>query len=328
MPASVRLFSALALGLVIALVAVSSYIRLSHSGLGCEVWPQCYGHIGQPRNASTLMQADQPGPSVQQPGRWAQPVHRVLASTLGVIIIALLGLTWRTRQQWRSGRSSFVIAIILFALTLGLALLGVYSGHLHNRAIVMGNLSGGVLMLMLLGWLRLSGTVRPVPGVFKDRLRRLANLSLFLLLMQIGLGGLTGANFAATACTTFPDCQGQWLPNAQISKAMDLSQPVKVNSGGYAIGGSERQSIHLAHRTLAWILGISLLALALNLWRQGLRGSALVLTVLLGGELGVGITAIYMQLPIALAVAHNWLAGLIMLCILRIMALNRNLYLF
>ena len=32
--------------LVILLVAISSYLRLDHSGIGCEPWPACYGNIG------------------------------------------------------------------------------------------------------------------------------------------------------------------------------------------------------------------------------------------------------------------------------------------
>ncbi len=100
MPGTLRLLSGLALGLVIALVAISSYIRLSHSGLGCQVWPQCYARIGQPDSASAL----NPGPQVQQPHSWARPVHRMLASLLGVVIIGLLAIAAVTRNRWRGGR--------------------------------------------------------------------------------------------------------------------------------------------------------------------------------------------------------------------------------
>ncbi len=328
MPGSVRLFASLALGMVIALAAISSYIRLSHSGLGCQVWPQCYARIGQPYNASALKQSAGAGPPVQQPRSWAQPVHRMLASLLGVVIIALLVLAWRARNRWRGGWSCLAIAAILFLLTLGLALLGAYSGPLHNPAIVMGNLSGGMLMLVLLGWLVLAGTVRPRIGLFRPRprlrLRRAAGLALLLVLAQVGLGGLTGANFAATACSTFPDCDGRWLPDAALLQALDLSRPIAVDARGYAIGGGERQAIHLAHRTLAWLLTAAVLALAAIAWRQNLSGAALGLVVLLGAELAVGIAAVYMQLPIGLAVAHNWLAGLLLLCILWLLALSRK----
>jgi len=324
MPGSVRLFAVLALGLVITLVVVSSYIRLSHSGLGCQVWPQCYAHIGQPRSSSDLAQQDSPGPPIQQPYSWAQPLHRIVASLLGVVVIALLALAWIHRNHWRGGWRCLGITGLLFILTLGLALLGFYSGRLHNPAIVMANLSGGILMLVLLGWLVLAGTVRPRAGLFHARLRRSAWIVLLLILVQIGLGGLTGANFAATACTTFPDCHGQWLPDGQLLLALNLNRPIEVNSAGYALGGGERQAIHLAHRTGAWLLSIALLMLALSAWQRGLRAVGACLVVLLAAEMAVGITAIYMQLPIVLAVAHNWLAGLLLLCTLWLLALSRK----
>ncbi len=324
MPRTVRLLSGLALALVIALVAISSYIRLSHSGLGCQIWPQCYARIGQPTSSSTLNSSQTPGPQVQQPRSWAQPVHRMIASLLGVVIIGLLASAMIMRNHWQGGKRCLVIALVLFVLTLGLALLGFYSGQLHNPAIVMGNLCGGMLMLTLLSVIFLSGHVRPVAGLFHARLRRSAWVVLALILAQIVLGGLTGANFAAAACSTFPDCHGQWLPSEHLSQAFELNRQVKVNAAGYALGGAERQAIHLAHRTVAWLLTIAMLLLALSAWRRGMRGVAITLVLLLGAEISVGITAIYMQLPIVLAVAHNWLAGLMLLSTLWLLALSRK----
>ena len=324
MPRSLRLLSGLALILVIALIAISSYIRLSHSGLGCQIWPQCYARIGQPISSSALNQSQTPGPQVQQPRAWAQPVHRLIASVLGVVIIGLLANAWMMRNHWQGGNRCLIIALVLFALTLGLALLGYYSGQLHNPAIVMGNLCGGMLMLVLLSGLFLSGTVKPVEGLFHSRLRRSAWVVLALIMAQIVLGGLTGANFAAASCNTFPDCHGQWLPSEHLLQAFDLNRPVSVNSGGYALGGAERQAIHLAHRTFAWLLSIATLLLALSVWRRGMRTVAVILVLLLAAEVTVGITAIYMQLPIILAVAHNWLAGLMLLSTLWLLALSRK----
>ena len=324
MPRSLRALTGLALGLVIALVAISSYIRLSHSGLGCEVWPQCYSYIGQPHDASALNSAGSPGPPIQRPHSWAQPVHRMLASLLGVVILTLLALTWMTRSRWRGSGQCLAITVVLFVLTLGLALLGIYSGHLHNRAIVMGNLFGGFSMLVLLGWLLLAAIVRPMTGLLQSRLRKITWLVLLLIATQIALGGLTGANFAASACTTFPDCHGEWLPGEDLIQAMDLSRAIEVDAHGYAIGGAERAAIHLAHRTMAWMLTIAVLALVASAWRRYLYGPALSLVVLLSAELGVGIAAVYMQLPIGLAVVHNWLAGLLLLCTLWLLALSRG----
>ena len=42
-----RLTAIIGLILVMALVSLSSYLRLDHSGIGCTPWPDCYGNIGQ-----------------------------------------------------------------------------------------------------------------------------------------------------------------------------------------------------------------------------------------------------------------------------------------
>jgi len=49
--------------------------------------------------------------------------------------------------------------------------------------------------------------------------------------------------------------------------------------------------------------------------------SVLVLSLLLS-ELGIGFASVISGLPIGLAVAHNWLAGLLLLALLKLLALS------
>jgi heme A synthase len=53
-----------------------------------------------------------------------------------------------------------------------------------------------------------------------------------------------------------------------------------------------------------------------------LLGMAIILLVLT--EFSVGVAAILTRLPIGLAVAHNWLAGLLLLSLLGLTALSRK----
>ena len=41
-----QVLAKISLVLVVVLVTLSSYLRLDHSGIGCEPWPACYGNIG------------------------------------------------------------------------------------------------------------------------------------------------------------------------------------------------------------------------------------------------------------------------------------------
>ena len=58
---------------------------------------------------------------------------------------------------------------------------------------------------------------------------------------------------------------------------------------------------------------------------NGLAKISLLLVILLVSlEFSVGIAAILTSLPIGLAVAHNWLAGLMLLALIKLLALSNE----
>ncbi|MEJ8569351.1 COX15/CtaA family protein [Elongatibacter sediminis] len=310
--------------LVIVLVSLSAYLRLAHSGIGCADWPACYGLIGTPAagaDPAGLPSAAQAGSAyrnlLERSGEsmaWATPLHRLVASVLGLAIVFLNMLAWR------QGRHR-VIALILLGLTVWLALLGIRSGSLHDPAVVMGNLAGGFAMLALIGWLRfrLAG---PHP-VVRSTPPWLTASAIALLSVQIILGGLTSANFAATACSTLPDCHGGWWPGPELGEAMDLSRHHEVTPSGRAVGGPERIAIHRAHRIGALLAGFAaLLAGLLACRHRRARVTGGLITLLAVAEFGVGVASVRLDLPIGLAVAHNWLAGLLLLGLLWLLVIT------
>jgi heme a synthase len=353
--------------LVILLVSLSAYLRLSHSGIGCTDWPQCYGRIGAaPEKAITAQEKlkatgqnayRQLVEQSAQPLAWATPLHRLVASALGLLVLTLALASVRRRKHR-------LVSLALLALTVYLAVLGIRSGHLHDPAVVMGNLAGGFTMLGLLGWLWFQPSPAtaaglPVPDPWRERdderwpqhgklaaggipagpvsvqspsgppssalpSLALTCVALVLLALQILLGGLTSANFAATACTTLPDCHGSYWPGLEIKAALDLTRTHEVTPSGQAIGGTERLAIAKAHRIGAVLAGGVVLLTGLLALRgtgaQRRTGAAIVLLVLL--EFSVGVTSVLSGLPIELAIAHNWLAALLLLCLVRLLALN------
>jgi cytochrome c oxidase assembly protein subunit 15 len=307
--------------LVVILVSLSAYLRLAHSGIGCADWPTCYGRIGEPPVASSNLDADAAYARIVAEGEqdlaWATPAHRLVASVLGLMVLFLAMLSVRARRH----RS---ISFALLGLTVFLAVIGIRSGGLHDPAIVMGNLGGGFLMLGLLGWLVFSTDGSRSGPDGGATLRRVTLAALVLLSMQIALGGLTSANFAATACVSFPDCQGAWLPGEGLGTAMDLSREHVVNEAGLVVGGLERGAIHRTHRLGAVLSLLALLAASILALRAGPRFRAVAIAVLIlaAAEVAVGIAAVLTSLPIVLAVAHNWLAGLLLLALLKLLALQ------
>ncbi|MFQ5983119.1 MAG: heme A synthase [Woeseiaceae bacterium] len=275
--------------LVIILVSLSAYLRLDHSGVGCTAWPACYGNIGVPETSTPNVNDAYQRllEEARQPLSWATPVHRLVAAALGVLIIALC------LSSLRSGKDRS-ISIGLLALTVFLAWLGLRSGGLHDPAIVMGNLAGGFAMLGLLGWMVVRKDPPAERGTAGVWLRAASTLAVVVLAAQILLGGLTSANFAASACQTVPDCHGSWLPGPNLAAAFDLSRQLEIGDTGMVLGGPERADIHKLHRLVAALTLIIVAAAGVIAVRAGrdlrIVGAIVLLVVIL--EFSVGLSPI------------------------------------
>jgi cytochrome c oxidase assembly protein subunit 15 len=187
----------------------------------------------------------------------------------------------------------------------------------------MGNLAGGFAMLGLLGWM-----VLRKPGRSADdrlSLQKWTGAALVVLCLQILLGGLTSANFAASACQTIPDCHGSWLPGAEIAAAFDISNTHLISDAGMVLGGAERAAIHKLHRIAAMLTAIIVLLAGTAAIKAGadLRKVGIVVMLLVATEFALGVSAILTSLPIGIAVAHNWIAALLLLGLLKLLAESR-----
>ena len=302
--------------LVIVLVSLSAYLRLNHSGIGCADWPSCYGMIGSADDASPTVGStiDRLAAEAKQPLSWATPAHRLVASILGLTVMAM-ALLAIARKQLR------LLTLAALGLTVFLAWLGIYSTGLHSPGVVMGNLGGGFAMLGVLGWIVVR-QARPATR-YPAPVRHWTVAALVMLSLQIGLGGLTSANFAASACPTLPSCNGALLPGPGLLKAFDLTRSQDIGPSGLAIGGPERPAIHQLHRLGGIITALLVIMAVATAWRANIRGPAILVLVLVAAEFSVGVAAILGELPIGVAVAHNWLAAMLLLALLRLLALSR-----
>lgn len=297
--------------LVIALVSLSSYLRLEHSGIGCTPWPECYGNIGQHDEGASLDSAyERLLAEARQPMSWARPAHRLVASALGLLVLGLAIASLASRRYR-------LLSFSLLGLTVFLAVLGVYSEGLHSPAVVMGNLIGGFTMLGLFGWFLFRLNVRPVSPTATS-VRGWTTLAIVMVSIQILSGGLTSANFAAVACITLPHCQGDWFPGIGLWTAFDLSRSIVIDNAGFAVGGAERAAIHQMHRVLALLTLLTVLLAATKAigFSKKMIPAASIVSCIVLAELAVGLAAVMSDIPIGIAVAHNWLAGLLLLGLL------------
>nr|WP_314578314.1 COX15/CtaA family protein [uncultured Pseudomonas sp.] len=316
-----------ATGLALVVVLLGAYTRLTHAGLGCPDWPGCYGFISVPKSEAQLAHAELhfPDAPVEEHKGRNEMVHRYFAGGLALMIM-MLGV-----QAWH--RRHFVdqpvgLPLALVGVVFAQAAFGMWTVTLKLwPQVVTAHLVGGIttLSLLFLLTLRLSGVFSPMPQI-APRLRRLAAVGLVLVGLQIALGGWVSSNYAAMACTDLPTCQGQWWPEADFANGFHLTQHIGPNYLGGKLDSTARTAIHLTHRIGAVLVTLSLLALAWQMHRAGLKSLAGLLMLALGAQVGLGISNVLYHLPLATAVAHNAGGAALMLTMTLINYRVRPLY--
>jgi len=307
-----RRLTFLAVLLTFVVVVFGSYVRLSDAGLGCPDWPGCYGQLS-PAHAVEHIEAAaavSPGGPVSMPKAWKEMIHRYLAATLGFIILVIAGIAWRRRAD---PEVRATVAVALVGVVIFQGLLGKWTVTLLLKpAIVTGHLIGGLttLSLLMLLALRAAGVQRV--GV-NPGLVRWARLSLVLVIGQIVLGGWTSTNYAALACTDFPTCHGSWWPAMDLGNAFHVVRELGMTADGNLLSLQALTAIHWMHRIGAAVVSFALLVLAARLFlaeRRGM-GAAVAAALLMQASLGIG--NVLMSLPLAMAVAHNAGAAVLLL---------------
>lgn len=301
--------------LALAVVMLGAWVRLTDAGLGCPDWPGCYGRLVVPHQATT---AEELGAQFTRPleaGKaWREMIHRYLASSLGLVCVALAVVAWRNRrdpaQPWR-------VPLVLVALVMFQGLLGMWTVTLLLKPIiVVAHLLGGFATLALLFSIGRWRMVRvPAPG---PALRVLGIAAAAALLLQIALGGWTSANYAALACPDFPTCQTQWWPAlADFDEGFVLWRGLGVDYEGGVLDHPARVAVHFTHRLGAILAALLIALLGWRLARiEATRADGQAVLALLLLQLSLGVSIVWFGVPLAVAVAHNGTAALLLLAVI------------
>jgi cytochrome c oxidase assembly protein subunit 15 len=285
---------------------------LSDAGLGCPDWPGCYGNLildeTDAGKADAAANFERP---LEASKAWKEMIHRYLASILGLVILVLTFMAWKRPEMGQRG------------LTIGLSLLVMFQGALGmwtvtllvKPVIVMSHLLGGLatLSLLLLLFLRTKDKQLP-PTSQVGGLKKLAIISMIILVVQIALGGWTSTNYAALACPEFPTCFGDsWSPDVDYKEGFVLWRGLGVDYEFGVLNNEARAAIHWVHRIGALITTIVLTILIFMLLRAQAIKEAILVAVLLGTQVLLGILNVRLNLPLDMAVAHNGVAALLLL---------------
>ena len=151
------------------LVMFGAFVRLSNAGLSCPDWPTCYGKATWPHHAQAVAQANVAFPDrpYEANKAWREQVHRMLAGTLGVLVVVLALLAAR--------RDRVVVLAIIFSAVFAAVGVGLY---LHGER----NWSSGLALLAIL---------LPTAGAFwlrEHAALKMCVLALAVIIFQAMLG--------------------------------------------------------------------------------------------------------------------------------------------
>jgi heme a synthase len=297
----------LTLFLTFDLVLFGAFTRLSDSGLGCPDWPGCYGSASPfgARDEIHAAQSALPSGPVTHGKAWIEMVHRYLATTVGVLIVAMTAIAWSLRGNasspspwWATFTLAWVIAQGAFgALTVTMKL---------YPAIVTLHLLGGIGLLVLLAVQDQVFVPRPVR--LSNALAIGAWTTAALVVVQIALGGWVSTNYAVLACREVPLCQGQWWPPMDFAHAFTFKRELGETASGSYLPFAALTAIHMTHRLAAVVVLGAMLVLAWRLAATGdaaLRRFAAGIAALAALQLATGLSNVVLGWPIAAALLHT-----------------------
>jgi cytochrome c oxidase assembly protein subunit 15 len=300
-------------------IMFGAFTRLTDSGLGCPDWPGCYGH-SNPLQAMEHIRAAEvlmPDGPVTVMKAWIEMIHRYLAMGIGVLIIAIVVISWRfwlrsgkTQRQFAPG---FPIALFLFVCVQGA--FGAWTVTMKLQPIIVTiHLMLGMTLLAMLTWVGARQKDHAPVDRNAGALRLPALIALILLAVQIALGGWVSTNYAALACTDFPLCHGALIPQMDFEHGFTLWRSLGRTADGEYLPFAALTAIHWTHRVFAFVVAAWVAWVAWRAYRiAGLRPTARAILAALALQITIGIATVSLKWPLALAVAHNGCAALLVL---------------
>jgi cytochrome c oxidase assembly protein subunit 15 len=313
------------------LIVFGAFTRLTDSGLGCPDWPGCYGAANpfiaheEIKAAEALM----PTGPVTVFKAWVEMIHRYLAMGIGVLIVAMMAVAWRrwTKQRAAGYEPGYPTLLFFFVCVQGA--FGAWTVTLKLQPVIVTiHLLLGMGLLSLLVWFgcrqdRLtaqpvstmgSGTNVDTASTIRRSVRLLALLSGVVLAIQIALGGWVSTNYATLACTEFPLCQGELVPEMDFEHGFHLWRELGKTAAGHYLPFSALTAIHWVHRNFALVVVLVLGYTAWRAWRiEGLKRPAQGIAAVLALQALTGVATIYLNYPLTIAVLHNAGAALLVL---------------
>lgn len=300
-------------------IMFGAFTRLTDSGLGCPDWPGCYGHANPLQALEHIRAAEalMPDGPVTVMKAWIEMIHRYLAMGIGVLIIAIVVIAWRFWLQ--SGRTLTKFAphfpMLLLAFVCVQGAFGAWTVTMKLQPVIVTiHLLLGMTLLGMLTWVGARQKEHAPVDSRAHALRIPAAIALTLLALQIALGGWVSTNYAALACMDFPLCDGALMPQMDFDNGFTLWRSLGKTAEGDYLPFAALMAIHWTHRMFAFVVAAYIGWVGWKALKiEGLQPVARAVLAALALQITIGIATVSLKWPLALAVAHNGCAALLVL---------------
>lgn len=259
------------------LIVLGGTVRATDSGTACPDWPLCHGHLFPPIETKVLIEFS----------------HRLVASIIGFVILAVVIGVWRHYRESKLVFRTGIAAGLLLLVQVGVG--GVTVDTETNGTVVAIHLSIALtllssLILLAVCVFRAAEAKRPALPHLDLRpfvLPALTGLATFALIITGAYVSQTGAGLAYSDWPLF--------------------------NGKLVSAGGRLADLHYAHRLVAALVGVVLMAYVVRTLRQerdrAIIAAVTVAFVLYVAQVFAGAGNVWLELPTFLRIVHLALAS-------------------
>jgi len=264
---AIRILASSTLVLTFFLILLGGIVHSSGSSLACPDWPLCYGQFFPEMRGGVAIEHS----------------HRLLASFIGLLTIALVVMSTRQPERGLKRLAMLALALVIIQGVLG----GITVLYQLPTAISTTHLAISMLFFSLILWITLSSFAGSTPGIRLQEGRSWILLATGLIYCQIVLGGLVRHTGASAACPDLPFCFGMPWP----------------------LGLHPSTQLHMLHRWFGVLVGLVVLSMSFFLLRQPdldkplkfIAKNAVFLIII---QIMVGMASVWTQMNMIVVTAH------------------------
>jgi cytochrome c oxidase assembly protein subunit 15 len=307
----VRIWLYVIAGLIVAMILVGGATRLTDSGLSITEWQPIHGTIPPLSEADWIEEFTKyqqiPEYQIINKGMtlaefknifWWEWAHRFLGRFIGVVFFLPLVFFWATGRIGRSLAPQLLGIFVLGGLQGAIGWWMVASGLVARTDVSQYRLAThltiafGILALVM--WVARGISPRPPPDG-PPKARGFAIALVVLLFFQVFLGGLVAGLDAGLVSSTWPTMDGDWVP-----QGLWVARPWWLNFFENPV------TVQFEHRMVAYLILAVAAVYAVAARRTNAVRGALGLFLLLLAQAILGITAIVHEMPLSVALLHQF----------------------